>query len=113
MLSKISARVGLSDKPRGGGNWSHNLVISSSIPCPVLAETRIASSALNPSTCSISSATSTGRADGRSILLMTGMMSNPTSIAAYALATVCACTPCVASTTRIAPSHAWRAFCTS
>src|SRR5207248_3095296 len=52
-------------------------------------------------------------APGKSILLMTGMISSPTSIAAYALATVYACTPCVASTTRIAPSHACSAFCTS
>ena len=39
--------------------------------------------------------------------------SSPTSMAAYALASVCACTPCVASTTRSAPSHAASARLTS
>ena len=43
--------------PWAAGSWSQSLVISSSIPCPVLADTRIASSAGKPSTCSISSAT--------------------------------------------------------
>ena len=43
---------------------------------------------------------------GMSILLITGMISRLWSIAMYRLEMVCACTPCVASTTSSAPSQA-------
>ena len=43
---------------------------------------------------------------GRSILLMTGMISRLCSIAMYMLASVCASTPWLASISRTAPSQA-------
>ena len=49
---------------------------------------------------------SSGCAPGRSILLMTGMISRLFSTARYALASVCASTPWDASTSRSAPSQA-------
>ena len=49
---------------------------------------------------------SSGCAPGRSILLMTGMISRLFSTARYALASVCASTPCEASTSSSAPSQA-------
>jgi hypothetical protein len=64
------------------------------------------SSAFSPKACSTSIATSSGRAEGRSILLITGMISSPASMAMKALATVWASTPWVASTTSTAPSQA-------
>ena len=49
---------------------------------------------------------SSGCAPGRSILLMTGMISRLFSTARYAFASVCASTPCDASTSSSAPSQA-------
>ena len=49
-----------------------------------------------------------GSAHGKSILLMTGMNSRLFSMARYVLASVCASTPCEASTTSSAPSQADR-----
>ena len=59
-------------------------------------------------TLAISSARFSGSAPGRSILLSTGMISRSFSSASSVLASVCASTPCVASTTRMAPSQAAR-----
>ena len=52
--------------------------------------------------------TRSGSAAGRSILLMTGRISSSCSMARYVFASVWASTPCVASTTSTAPSHAAR-----
>ena len=49
-----------------------------------------------------------GSRRGRSILLMTGKSSSPCSTARYTFDTVWAWMPCAASTTRMAPSHAFR-----
>ena len=62
---------------------------------------------------SISARTRSGSAEGRSILLMSGMISRSAFIAIMALATVCASTPWVASTTKTAPSQAARLRLTS
>ena len=73
---------------------------------PDLALAKIASDASNPITSSISRFTRSGSALGKSILLMTGMISKSCSNAKYTLAKVCASTPCAASTTNRAPSQA-------
>ncbi len=59
-----------------------------------------------PVTSEISSATISGCAASRSILLTTGMSVSPASTARYRLASVCASMPWAASTTRRAPSQA-------
>ena len=66
------------------------------------------SSAGSPISSAISSPTRSGSAPGRSTLFIEGISSSPESIARYVLATVCASTPCDASTTSSAPSHAAR-----
>jgi hypothetical protein len=76
------------------------------MPIPSLAEAKITSWGSTPSRSTSSSRRRSGSAPGRSILLSTGMISSPASIARKRLLSVCACTPCDASTTRIAPSHA-------
>ena len=48
------------------------------------------------------------RALGRSTLLITGIIVRLLSIARYVLLTVCASTPCAASTSNNAPSQAAR-----
>src|SRR5262245_41212596 len=75
------------------------------MPVPSLAETWIEANGSSPRSRSISSITRSTSADGRSILLMTGTTCSPNSIARYKLATVCASTPCDASTTSNAPSQ--------
>ena len=76
------------------------------MPSPVLPDTQTASSAGMARSSSISSFTSSGWAEGRSILLMHGTMSRFAFMARFAFETVWASTPCVASTTSTAPSHA-------
>ena len=76
------------------------------MPIPWRALASTAPSPGSPITSSISRRTSSGSAAGRSILLITGMISRLASSAAYTLASVCASIPCDASTTRTAPSHA-------
>jgi hypothetical protein len=76
------------------------------MPMPILAEVRTASWAGMPTTCSICSRAFSGSAEGRSILLMTGTIVRLWWVARYALASVWASTPWVASTTRTAPSQA-------
>ena len=68
----------------------------------------MASEASMPMTFSICSFALSGSAPGRSILLMTGMISRPASTARCALASVCASTPWLASTTSSAPWQAAR-----
>jgi hypothetical protein len=54
-----------------------------------------------------------GSADGRSILLRTGMRVRFSLSARWTFASVWASMPWVASTTRIAPSQAWSEWLTS
>ena len=82
-------------------------------PSPVFALTRTALLQSTPIVFSISSHTFSGSDEGRSILLITGMISRPISAARKAWANVCASTPCVASTTNNTPSHAIRLLETS
>ena len=62
---------------------------------------------------SISFFTSSGLAFGKSILLITGIISRLLSNAKYTLARVCASTPWLASTTSTAPSQAAKLLDTS
>ena len=80
----------------------------SGIPIPDLAEHNTASDASKPMISSISCLTRSGSAEGKSILLITGMISRSCSKARYTFANVCASTPCAASTTSNAPSQAAR-----
>ena len=61
---------------------------TSIIPMPSLALANMACDESSPITSSIWRKTSSGRAPGRSILFITGMISNPCSTARYALAKV-------------------------
>ena len=80
---------------------------------PSLALARMTSSRGMARTFSSSSMTSSGWADGRSILLMTGTIVRFSRRARWTLASVWASIPWAASTTRIAPSQAWRLRLTS
>ena len=110
----MSARSGASESPDGGGTRSTIASRSSSQPVPSFAETNSTSSREKPITSTSSCATRSGSADGRSILLTTGMMVSPLPSPAavscpramYTFASVCASIPCEASTTSNAPSHA-------
>mmetsp|Transcript_16027 Transcript_16027/g.25876 ORF Transcript_16027/g.25876 Transcript_16027/m.25876 type:complete len:209 (-) Transcript_16027:557-1183(-) len=104
--SKMSARSGWSPVSGGGGTLATICSKISSIPMLALAEATTASEQSSPSTSSISRFTRSGSAPGKSILFSTGMISSSASTARYTLATVCASTPCDASTTSSAPSHA-------
>ena len=66
-----------------------------------------------PIMSSISFFTSSTLAFGKSILFNTGSISKLLSIAKYTFASVCASTPWLESTTKIAPSHAARLLDTS
>ncbi len=104
--SKISAFSGASGTPRGAGRRSTMASRISGTPVPILALARIAPDPSSPMMSSIWRRASSGCALGKSILLMTGMISRLFSTARYALASVCASTPCDASTSSSAPSHA-------
>ena len=80
---------------------------------PVFAEIQGASIAGIPIISSISCFISSGLAFGKSTLFITGKISRLLSSAKYTLASVCASTPWLASTTNIAPSHAAKLFETS
>src|SRR3989475_244072 len=103
----MRARSGASATPRGGGMRRTTASSSSGTLLPSLAEMRRISSGFDPMSSCSSCARRSGSAPGRSILLSTGMISSPASIARNRLESVCAWIPCEASTTRIAPSHAW------
>ena len=103
--SKISACSGFSGVPLGGGRRFTMASRTSGTPCPVFALTSNACEASRPTAFSIISLARGTSALGRSILLMTGMMSRLLWMARYAFASVCASTPCDASTTSSAPSH--------
>ena len=79
---------------------------NSKTPSPVFPLTRKTSSGLQPIKSTISSVTSSGFAEGKSILLRTGMISKSFSNAKYRLEMVCACILCAASTINKAPSQA-------
>src|SRR3954454_13408019 len=85
----------------------------SGTPVPSFALARMTSSRGMASTFSSSSITTSGCADGRSILLRTGMIVRPSRNARWTLASVWASMPSAASTTRMAPSHACRLRLTS
>ncbi len=104
--SKIRAFSGPSGSPSGDGRRWTIASRMSRTPVPSFALARIAPLASSPTISSICRFASSGCAPGRSILLMTGMISRPLSTARYALASVCASTPCEASTSRSAPSQA-------
>ena len=99
--------------PSGAGTL---FTISSNTSCifkPLLADTNGASLASRPIISSISAFISSGLALGRSILFITGNISKSWSNAKYTFANVCAYTPCAASTTNKAPSHAAKLIDTS
>ena len=106
--SKISARSGASRSPFGGGTCATIASRISTVPVPSFALAGMAASPSSPITSVICSRTASMSAPGRSILLITGMISRSCSIALYAFASVCASTPCAASTSSNAPSHAAR-----
>ena len=105
--SKISARGGASGSPSGGGTRCDELLEDVEHALAGLAA-RCAGSRRRPrrSARRPRAATRSGSAPGRSILFRHGMSSSPASTARYVLATVWASTPCEASTTSSAPSHA-------
>ena len=105
-LSKTSALKGSFEVSFGGGTNFTIASSMSSMPIPAFALAGIACSASIPRISSISSFTLSTSADGRSILLITGIISRFWSIARYAFASVCASTPCVESTMSSAPSQA-------
>ena len=91
-----------------GGGMRCTIASSTSVtPVPSLALARSTSSRGMASVSSSSPRTISGSADGRSILLMTGMIVRFWAIARWTLARVCASMPWLASMTRIAPSQAW------
>ena len=105
--SNTSARSGASLPSVTGGGMRFTIASSTSgHPTPVFADTRRGSSIGIASMSSTSRQTSGTFAPGRSTLFSTGTISSFASWAKYVLATVCASTPCAASTTRRAPSHA-------
>ena len=81
---------------------------SRAMPVPSFAEARSTSSRGIARTFSSSSITTSGWADGRSILLTTGMITRSWRSARWTLASVWASIPWAASMTRIAPSQACR-----
>ena len=105
----MSALRGASVSPFGGGHaLDETFQQILDTPGPTLAETLETSVQSSPMTSSISSATRSGSALGRSILFRTGRTSRSLSRAMYTLARVWASTPWVASTTSRAPSQAAR-----
>ena len=92
--------------PDGAGNSWTTFSRTSSIFNPVFAEINGAWSAGKPIISSTSLITLWGSALGKSILFITGSISKLLSSARYTLAKVWASTPCTASITNIAPSHA-------
>jgi hypothetical protein len=78
----------------------------SSMPMPDLPLARMASSAGIMRMSSSCCVQRSRLAEGRSILLMTGIILRPWAVARWALATVCASTPWAASMRSTAPSQA-------
>ena len=112
-LSNISACSGAVGLPFGAGIRVTMASKTSAIPIPVLPLASTISSALQPINSIISSVTSGIMAPSISTLFITGIISKLFSIAKYKLLIVCACMPCVASTSNSTPSHAARARLTS
>ena len=77
----INAVNGAAGSPSGGGIFAITASRMSSMPTPFLALARTASVASMPMMSSISSMTRSGSADGRSILLSTGITVTPCSTA--------------------------------
>ena len=92
--SKINALNGSSSTGTLGGGTNRTISSKiSSIPIPAFAEHCTASVASNPKTSSISCATRSQSAAGKSILFKTGTISKSFSNAKYTFANVCASTP--------------------
>src|SRR5438876_326499 len=89
----MRARSGASATPRGGGTRRTTASSSSGTLLPSLAEMRRISSGFDPMSSCSSCARRSGSAPGRSILLSTGMISSPASIARNRLESVCAWIP--------------------
>ena len=110
--SKINAFV--SSVFCAGGLTNEGIASNSSLtPSPVFADISNISFSLEPIKLKICFFAESLSASIESILFSTGITSRPASIAAYECANVWACIPCVASTSRIAPSHAIKALETS
>ncbi len=77
----MRALRGASGLPFGAGTFATSSSSTSSIPIPVLALQRTASIASTPIMSSISWATRSGSAEGKSILFRTGNTSKPKSMA--------------------------------
>jgi hypothetical protein len=77
----MSARSGASSWPRGGGTRATTASSSSGMPVPLLGRDARISSWRAPMRSMISLARRSGSAPGRSILLRTGMISSPASMA--------------------------------
>lgn len=102
----MSARKGPSRLACGGGTLSTIASSTLSTPCPVFALIRSTSSSSARPSSSLTSSSATSAspcAAGKSTLLRTGITTRPLALAARRTATVWACTPWVASTSRIAP----------
>ncbi len=110
--SKISARASPSPT-RGAGIRSIIASSNSSTPSPVLPDTARTVDGSTDRSSASSSDTSSTRDAGASIFERTGIMVQPAERAIASVVKVCACTPCVESTSRITPSTAERARDTS
>eukprot|EP00965_Chrysotila_dentata_P257549 6212921-Pleurochrysis_carterae.AAC.4 len=99
-------RSGLSSRALSGGVRSSRVGSSASTPSPVFAEMASVSDGSMSKADDICSSVPATSAWPRSTLFTTGMIERSCSNARKKLATVCACTPLVASTRSSAPWHA-------
>ena len=97
----------------GAGPLSTTASSILSTPYPVFPLASIISSLEHPSRFIISAAVFSTSAAGKSTLFITGIIVRSCSIARYTFAKVCACIPCVASTTNTAASTACKLLDTS
>ena len=104
-----AAQAALAGSPLGAGSGRRSPRGSPGRRCPPWPRPGCTSSRGIARTFSSSSITTSGWADGRSILLRTGMIVRPSRRARWTLASVWASMPWAASTTRIAPSQACEA----
>ena len=113
MLSNIKARAGTLFFILGGGIFIIISSKSSGTPLPVFALIIIISFSLQPIKSIICCFIDSISTPTKSILFITGIISKSFSIAKYAFVTVCASTPCDASTNKTAPSQAAKLLDTS
>ena len=112
LKSKTSARKSAEDSS-GAGMRSTTARSSSGTPSPVFPETKSTSLSGRPQSFATSLLVSGTRASGESILFTAGTIARFASRAIESTEMVCACTPCVASTSTTAPSTALSARETS